>query len=109
MDTSRVEGFNLSNSDVHGGYPDSLLQVFTADLRSSATRLQGVQLKLDAVDKRLRSLMMRSDMEDILSYALVNLHVGFDHELKRCIDYLNSAADRLEWCESEVIRLAQSI
>lgn len=104
-----MEGAYLLNSDMTGEYRDSLLQVFTADLRSSATRLQGVQLKLEAVDKRLRSLMRLSNMEDILSYALVNLHVGFDYELKRCIDYLNSAADRLEHCENEVIRRAQTM
>jgi hypothetical protein len=99
----------MFNSETDSGYPGSLIHVFTGDLRQSATRLQGIQQKIDMVDHRLRALMRLSEMEDLLSYAIVNLHIGFDYDLKRCIDYLNFAVERLEWCECEVIRLSQEI
>ncbi|MFC6551975.1 hypothetical protein [Cohnella cellulosilytica] len=92
-----------------GGSAPSLPTVMVVDtgvLRRIAGRLQTVQARIDSVDRRLDRLAALADLEDKLSYYWVGLKVGYDYELKRCVDYLNQSADRLDDCERVILQRA---
>ncbi|XID94311.1 DUF6792 domain-containing protein [Paenibacillaceae bacterium WGS1546] len=82
--------------------------VDTGMLRMLAGRLQTVQAKIDSVDRRLDRLAALADLEDKFSYYWLGLKVGYDYELKRCVDYLHQSADRIDDCERMIVQRAYS-
>jgi hypothetical protein len=82
------------------------IHVTIADLKSLASRLQQVQNKLVHVDRRLDRLTDLVDFEEKINVIWIDYKVGYSQDLKRCIDYLNNAAEELELCERKIMQKA---
>jgi hypothetical protein len=82
------------------------IHVNIADLKSLASRLQQVQNKLVHVDRRLDRLTDLVDFEEKINVIWIDYKVGYSQDLKRCIDYLNNAAEELELCERKIMQKA---
>ena len=85
------------------------IDVNLVELRQFASRLQVVMNKISRVDQNLSSLVQMVDIEQKLSVIWVDMKVGYDYDLKRCIDYLNQTAQRLEDCERTLVQKALAL
>jgi len=105
-----VKGFMNGIKSLWGSskavYAEGPLEASVAGLRSLGERLQQLQSKLSRIDDRMDTLRRLVDFEDKASVLLFDLRIGYDSELRKCQDYVNDAADRLEQCERSILQQA---
>lgn len=82
------------------------IRVNMMELRNWASRLQAVQNQIMHVDRRLDTLASLVDWQQRISVTWIDYKVGYNQDLRRCIDYLHRAADELEQCERTITQKA---
>ncbi|MCD1257394.1 DUF2974 domain-containing protein [Paenibacillus athensensis] len=87
-------------------YAEEALDASISDLRTIGERLSRLQQRLGWIDDRMNTLRKLVDWEDKGSVILLDLRIGYDSDLRRCQDYVNDAADRLEQCERSIVQQA---
>lgn len=46
--------------------------------------------------------------EEKLVIHWIDFNIGYDYDLKRCIDFLNQTADRFDQCERKIVQQAHA-
>lgn len=91
---------NLGSSHQTNSYPK--IYVNMDNLRNITYRLQVVQSKIAKLDRDLDTLRGLMDFDEKLPVLLIDLKMGFNNDLIRCIKYLNNATYELEQCERSI-------
>ncbi|RSD27083.1 Mbeg1-like protein [Mesobacillus subterraneus] len=116
MVKEQVSGFLSRTADalkswwksVSGG-DSGVIEVNTGHLRSVAARLSSLQQRIDRVDSGLNSLRKLAQLDDKISIAMLDFRVGYDHELKNIINYLNHTASKVDELERTLSWKARGI
>ncbi|SCW70875.1 Protein of unknown function [Paenibacillus tianmuensis] len=82
------------------------IRVNMMELRNLASRLQAVQNQIVHVDRRLDTLASLVDWQTRISVTWIDFKVGYNQDLRRCIDYLHRTVDELEQCERTITQKA---
>lgn len=80
------------------------IKVNTDRLRAYAYRLSLVNKRLMRIDDRLQSLYFSVGLDDLGSLIRADMLMGYSLKLKRCINYLEDAAEEFEDAEGKILR-----
>lgn len=96
-------------TSTHQVYNYGNININTMKFKELAQRLQLVQNKICNVDRRLDTLFRLVDLDDKLRVGLNDIKVGYNYDLKKCMDYLNYTADRFTVCEYSLGQKAYNV
>lgn len=102
---NKIEGWvqKTFNTGYQYACANPYISVNTGILRNYADRLQQINQRIAALDRRLDALYMQVGLFDLWSLIQADMLTGYSWRLGRCISYLNDTAYEFEEAERIIV------